>query len=281
MQFDNLEHDVLNFRNMGARVCSIGKTYLGRDIWCVIVGSGRPYILVQYAIHAREHITSYLALKQIAECVTKKFVGTIFFIPIANPDGVALCLDGLKSVREQKFRDELISINNAKDFSLWKANIRGVDLNVNFPALWGLGIQNTLTRGSANYIGEYAGSELETQHLMRFTEKIRPDSTVSYHCKGEVIYYQFYQQGANMDRDRIIAQELSQWTGYPIASMGLSTGGYKDWCIKKYHIPAFTIEVGSDALTHPISKRELPTIWVQNRFVVQNLLALLRYIYYN
>jgi len=275
MLFFNLINKIYSFDNKNAKIFSIGKTTLNRDILCVKVGRGRPAIIIQYAIHAREYITSYLALLQIEKLIKNYQKGTVYFVPVANPDGVALCMDGIQSIEEENIQNKLIKVNGSQDFSLWKANINAVDLNVNFPALWGQGAENTKIEGSANFIGKEAGSEKETQNLMQLTRRVKPDLTVSYHSKGEVIYYEFYQKAKNLKRDKQIVTELSKWTGYTVLPLGASSGGYKDWCIQEFKIPSFTIEVGADSLKHPLGIDCLPRIWRQNEFVVQNLLALL------
>ena len=47
---------------------------------------------------------------------------------------------------------------------------------------------------------------------------------------------------------------------------------FKDWCIDKLKIPALTIEVGSDALSHPIKSIHQAKIFNQNRQVIITLL---------
>ena len=52
--------------------------------------------------------------------------------------------------------------------------------------------------------------------------------------------------------DKRGAEIIASATGYkPVIIYG-SAGGYKDWCIQKLKIPAYTIECGSDSLEHPI-----------------------------
>ena len=58
---------------------------------------------------------------------------------------------------------------------------------------------------------------------------------------------------------------MAKVTGYAIKSAPNSAGGYKDWCIEKLKIPALTIEVGNDDLTHPIGEEHLVEIYKQNK----------------
>lgn len=236
-----------------------GKSLFGRPLYAIRVGSGRPVCLAQYAIHAREWITAKLALAHLS-CGIR---GTLWAVPIANPDGVGLCLHGVFSAPEAS-REGLLLLNGSPDFSLWKANGRGVDLNVNFPADWGRGAQNVRFAGGANYIGAHPLSEPESRALVRFTKAIRPDFTVSYHTKGEEIYWHYHQPLSACARDKRLAMALSESTGYPLCRAPGSTGGYKDWCISELHIPAFTVEAGKDAFSHPLGGREYADVEAHN-----------------
>lgn len=205
--------------------CVIGYSCQGRDIFAFHVGerTGRQFIAV-YAVHAREWITARLALLHIKKGV--KSGGWI--IPLLNPDG---------------------AIISQTTFPMWKANARGVDLNCNFDAEWGSGRQNTSIRGSENCIGDFPFSEPETIALKNFTQLIRPFVTLSFHTKGEEIYWEFAGMG-----DMRGAEIIKNTTGYEIKKIYGSAGGYKDWCIQKLKIPAYTVECGSDNLYHPIKR---------------------------
>lgn len=245
----------------------IGKSFFGRDIFAVKLGDGSPVGIAQYAIHGREYITAELALAQFERGVYR---GSIWLIPLVNPDGALLSQVGISSVDKEE-RAALIELNGGEDFSLWKANGRGVDLNVNFPARWGSGAKNTRMAGAENYIGEYPCSEPESFALKNFTEKISPDYTLSYHTKGEEIYWYFYQSTHTCHRDKALAEALARTTGYPLADAGNSAGGYKDWCVQRFHIPAFTVEVGRDEYAHPLKEAALTDIIEKNQSALYEL----------
>ncbi|MBR2647049.1 MAG: hypothetical protein IKD47_05790 [Clostridia bacterium] len=231
----------------------IGNSLFGRKLFAVKVGDGAPVGIAQYAIHGREFITARLAIEQYKKGIKK---GSCWFVPLVNPDGALLSEKGLDSVTDERAAAFLKSIHKDKPFSLWKANGRGVDLNVNFDADWGNGVKNVRFAGAENYIGNEPFSELEALALKEFTEQIRPDYTVSYHTKGEEIYWQFHQSPAALERDRRLAESLARATGYSLAQAKGSVGGYKDWCIKKWAIPAFTIEAGAERFSHPIVSKD-------------------------
>ncbi|MBQ8295641.1 MAG: hypothetical protein IJX87_04310 [Clostridia bacterium] len=247
----------------------IGKSVFGRDLYAVKIGNGVPVAIAQYAIHGREFITAELAFEQAKIGIDR---GSVWLIPLLNPDGCLLSETGLSAVSNREARQCLLDINGGNsDFSLWKANGRGVDLNVNFDADWGKGKKNVRKPAPENYIGVCPFSEPETTALRNFTREIRPDYTVSYHTKGEEIYWYFYQSIGAIARDKCLALELSRSTGYPLARAIGSAGGYKDWCIKKMGITAFTVEVGSDELLHPIRQLQQTDILSRNRYALRDL----------
>ena len=236
-------------------------------MYAMKVGNGTPVGLVQYAMHGREFITALLAVEQYKIGVAK---GSCWFVPLVNPDGALLSEKGLETA-PKPVRQPLIAMNGGTDFSLWKANGRGVDLNVNFPALWGKGTKNTRDAGGENYIGRRPFSEPETRALRDFTLQVKPDYTVSYHTKGEEIYWYFHQSTRTCYRDMRLAQVLSRVTGYPLAQAYGSAGGYKDWCIRRLGIPAFTIEAGADSFSHPLGESALEDIVEKNRTAIHAL----------
>lgn len=239
---------------------SIGKTPFGRTIYAMKRGEGAPVGIAIYAIHGREYITAKLAVAQFLRGVQK---GSCWFLPLVNPDGALLSQIGLSSAPDEA-KENLLQWNGGENFSLWKANGRGVDLNVNFPAKWGTGQKNVKTEGAENYVGKSPCSEEETRALCQFTEEVHPDYTVSYHTKGEEIYWYFHQSSGYVKRDLRLAKTLSACTGYPLKEVEGSVGGYKDWCIERLKIPAFTIEVGREECTHPLGEEALEEIIIKN-----------------
>ena len=280
----------------GADVCHIGASVSGRMIPMLHTGSyGGNQVLIQGAIHAREHITAKLIVMQIYHALDSAHNtachgdtvpdpacretcprdtlpdGGIYFIPMVNPDGVSLCQFGLNSVRGGCLKNRLLEINGGSaDFSLWKANINAVDLNCNFPARRGTGAQNVFAPAPESYIGHCAASEPETRALIEITEKIRPALTISYHCKGREIYWQFHQTGERLLRDKQIADIFAETTNYTLIDGDRgSAGGYKDWCIERFGIPAFTFETVDDKYAHPVPYSALAEEYPLNKDIPQ------------
>ena len=231
----------------------IGNSVKNKPIYAFsVVKTKKPVILIQGAIHAREFVTAKLCLDLAKDFNDNGEKGTVWFVPMVNPDGVEIAL---------------------KENPLYKANANGVDLNVNFPAKWGKGKSNVFTAGSENFVGKFPLSEPESKALYDFTLKIKPDMSISYHTKGEEIYWEFFQDKKRRIRDERLAKIVSYYTGYPLISIKGSAGGYKDWCIKELKIPALTIEVGEDNLMHPIGLNHSKSIFRKNKKVLSALIC--------
>ena len=234
----------------------IGRSVEGRSLFAFCMGEGSPVGIAVYAVHAREYVTAHLALEHLRRPV----IGTVWLVPLVNPDGALLVEKGISSVRNAARREFLLSLNGGEDFSLWKANIEGVDLNVNFPARWGTGEKNVFAPAPANYVGECPLSARESRALAAFTLAVRPDYSLSFHTKGEELFWHFHQLPLRLARDFLFARALSRASGYPLKEAPHSAGGYKDWCVETLHIPAVTVEAGSNALSHPIKEDALPQL---------------------
>lgn len=234
-----------------------GKSAEGRDLFAFHIGEARgPQMISQYAIHGREWITGLLALSHVRRGLLR---GGAWILPLTNPDGALLSEAGIGSVSEGR-REFLLRVNGGEDFSLWKANANAVDLNVNFGAQWGTGEKNVTFPSPENYIGPAPFSEPETKALKAFTLAVMPALTVSWHTKGETVYWRFFQPHLRKRRDRRLAAALADNLAYPLGNAGRSAGGYKDWCVETLKIPAFTVEAGSDGIAHPLGRETLPAL---------------------
>lgn len=271
MTYQELVQRIVDLQDEGLELFNAGKSVLGKNLLATHVGSfDGVQILIQGGIHAREYISSLLMVEQARYLHATDAVknGGIYFIFLTNPDGAEIVLDGINNLPCDITKQYLSLANGGFDFSQYKANVNLVDLNTNFDADWGSGSQNVRCPNTQNFIGFYPNSEREVNSLINFTYQVRPSLTISYHSKGEVIYYGFTGESEqNLERDRMIGEQLSATTGYPLELTENSSGGYKDWCIQKLTIPAYTIEVGSNSLEHPIGEEYLPEIFAQNKDV--------------
>lgn len=275
MNYSELIAEITSLNEV-ADMVAVGQSTTGQEIYGYHLGDyNGPQILIEAGIHAREY-PSTLVVVGMAKYLAEKGVvgGGIYIVPLVNPDGVRLVLDGLDWIECDKTRDYLLSINDSNtDFSLWKADIWAVDLNVNFPALWGGGSQNVFCPSPSNWIGYYPASEREVRVLMTLTDNIKPALTLSYHTKGNVIYYGFESlTPEEIARDRTIADIISSINGYTPIKTENSTGGYSDWVSEIYRVPAFTVEVGDSSLPTPIPLSVVPDAILRNQDIPQAML---------
>lgn len=229
-----------------------GKSFLGQDLIAFHKGSyTSKQLLVTAGIHAREYISVQVVINLL-----KNYNNDIgcYFLPMLNPDGVRLVFDGVFWIKDKEYRNYLINLNNSKyDFSLWKANARGVDLNVNFDAMWGDSEFIKNYPGANGYIGEYPISETENKNLIDFVSNKKIFASISYHSKGEVVYYGF--EKLNKKQLKIAkntAKNISKALNFTAIRSKNSSGGLSDYLSYVYNIPSFTIELGSDKYSHPI-----------------------------
>jgi len=264
--YGNLIDDIKHLKSSGIETGIIGKSELGLDIPYIHVGDYfGDQIIITGAIHARENITALLVMKQAFYYAfsANNFDGGVYFIPMLNPDGAVL-IEGESRWKcfgesEQRRIARAVEINGgSRDFSLWKANINGVDLNNNFDARFGKGAGQVDYPASQGYMGEQAFSEKESAALGNFTLRIRPSMTISYHAKGREVYWEFFQKGEAMRRDFDIARRVARHLGYLRVDGDLaSSGGYKDWCIDRLGLTALTIEIIDDRHEHPLDSELL------------------------
>lgn len=242
--------EINEMAHCGCTVGTVGASGEGRLIPYVHTGSfGGKQIIVTAGIHAREHVGSLYCMRQAQNTakLCKGADGGVYFVPMLNPDGNELAAHSTCDVRKIRLN------GGSSDFSLWKANAAGVDLNVNFDANWGSGKSNVRVAGAANYIGSRPESECETRAIADFTRKIMPAATVSYHALGREVYWYFFQTGDRLRRDR----RLAEWAADRLQCRLIgddrgSAGGYKDWCVQRLGIPALTVELVSEKFSHPL-----------------------------
>lgn len=274
--YQSLRRDIGYLASAGFETGSVGKSVLGNDIYYVKIGSGGRRVIVTGGIHARENVSSYTVIRMAYYASGQTFDGTVYYVPMLNPDGALLREKGPSYVGGERERF-LVEVNGgSRNFAQWKANINAVDLNTNFDARWGTGSQNIRHPAPANYIGPEPFSEPETRAIAAFTVKVGGEITLSYHAMGREIYWYFYQRKF-LERDRALGEYIAeQLNGYRLdPAYTTSAGGYKDWCIAKTALPAYTIELVANG-THPLPlhaadedyllNRDLPILLTQYKF---------------
>lgn len=252
------------------KIFSIGKSVWNRNIYCIKFGTGKKNVLFNASHHGLEWITSPILIKLCDDILNadnrllgfdiKKLLSTVTFhiIPMVNPDGIEIAQNGINKNHPQY--EQFCLWNKGDDFkSKWQANANGVDLNHNYDACFALSKRINESSGITGpnftrYTGDFAESEPESHALCEYVRKNRFDLTLAFHSQGEVIYYDY--NGHVPPNGYEIGKILCKESGYVFdkATGITSCGGFKDWFIKMYNKPSYTIEVGKGKNPLPFSQ---------------------------
>lgn len=255
----------------GLRVFSIGCTEEKRRIPCAAFGRGKATILYAAAFHSLEYITTLVLLRFLSDLLGAKAAcrpllsfdpcelfcrATFYLLPIVNPDGVNLVLNGFEP--HNPLHEKIRAAFGEEVRARWQANIRGVDLNHNYDAgfMAGKALEpeyGVFGPGPTRYGGERPESEKETRSIVRLVKKICPDLVIALHTQGEEIYFDF--NGRAPKKSKEIARIYSALTGYALGDVEqiASFRGFKDWFIEDFCRPGFTFELGRGKNPLPLS----------------------------
>ena len=258
------------------RLEKVGTTDYQRPLWMLTIGTGKRHVLFTAAHHANEWITALVLLKyaeDLAEAIGNNGIlfgqrakemaeaVMIHIVPLVNPDGVDL-VTGAIGPEETQYAAAKSFSENYPDIPFpegWKANLLGVDLNLNYPAGWLMAREIKFSQGYTkpgprDYVGRAPLDQMETRALAELTEELEPDLVLAYHSQGKEIYWKF--------KDYVVpgAEELGQVmakvSGYKLAEVPYESAfaGYKDWFIQNYRRPGYTVEVGIGTNPLPLSQ---------------------------
>ncbi|MBD2869343.1 M14 family metallopeptidase [Paenibacillus arenilitoris] len=269
--YDELQEDLNRLADIYPfmRHRSIGSSVMGKPIPEIRVGAGRKEVHADASFHGNEWITTPVLVRFLNEyllaltnngnirgLVMSPFylATTLSLVPMVNPDGVDLVVNGLPA--EEPYRSDALAINGGSyDFSGWKANIRGVDLNNQFPALWAReAARGPRVPSPRDYAGAEPLTEPESQAIADLTRSSDFSRVLAFHTQGQVIFWGF--EGLEPPESATLAAEFARVSGYRPVGYADSSAGYKDWFIQDWRRPGFTIEVGRGVNPLPLSQLE-------------------------
>ena len=282
----DLERDLQQLKNQYSDLIeleTIGFSVEGRKLYGLKVGTGQHKVICHGAHHAREWMTSRLIVDFIYHLLSsqnepwrqirEEWLDTIsfWFIPMVNPDGVTLVQDGPNHFSN---REQLLDLNEQSlDFSSWKANGRGVDLNRQYPIDWDEIQANPGQPSPTNYKGEQPLSEPEIKALVNFVTKHQFDCALAYHSSGEEIFWRYKLPNPYVNQFRPLAEKLAEVTSYSlIEPEGIpSGGGFTDWFLTKFKKPSFTFEIAPYIGSRPVPNHLYHQIFEDNQFVLHTV----------
>jgi len=255
---------------------NIGKSVMGRRIPYVRMGEGEKEVFYCASYHANEWITTPVLMKFI-EDFSEAYVNntgfngylarelyrqvSIYLVPMVNPDGVDLVTGALRPGSRnyqaaKRIADDYPEIPFPEG---WKANIHGIDLNLQYPAGWDKAKENKAMLGITgpaprDFVGWAPLTANEAKAVYDFTREHDFKLILTYHTQGEVIYWKYLDYLPEKSYE--IGRKFADVSGYeleetPYAS---SFAGYKDWFIQEYDRPGYTIEVGLGENPLPIEQ---------------------------
>ena len=235
-------------------------------------------MLYSAAHHANEWITAPVLLKFLEELAaadeaqgtlfgvpTKTILNaaTIFAVPMVNPDGVDLVTGAIEAgvpeyEKARQFAENYPAIPFPEG---WKANLLGVDLNLQYPAGWlkarDIKFSQGYTRpGPRDFVGRAPLNQREAIALARYTLRVDPALVIALHTQGKAIYWKFQEDFVAGAQE--LGAEFARLSGYALEDTpyNSSFAGYKDWFIKVWRRPGYTVECGSGQNPLPLSQFE-------------------------
>ncbi|MCM3691320.1 M14 family metallopeptidase [Neobacillus niacini] len=267
--FSRMMNDITRLQSVYPflRVTNAGNSVLGNRIPEVLIGNGSKRVHYNASFHANEWITTPILMTFLNDYCLSLTNGNsirglstsplyqqalLSLVPMVNPDGVSLVMNG--PPENETWRNRVIELNRGStDFSGWKANIRGVDLNDQFPARWELEkARNPGQPGPRDYVGEHPLSEPEAIAMADLTRRRDFARVLAFHTQGEVIYWGF--ENLEPPESEVLVNEFARVSGYQPVKTIESYAGYKDWFIQDWRRPGFTVELGSGTNPLPLSQ---------------------------
>lgn len=251
-------------------------TAFQRPIRTLVIGNGPRKVIYTASHHANEWITTLILLKfaeELAQAIRENGriggvdaqqiadTATIYMVPMVDPDGVDLVVGAIQPGQIQYETARRLA-NNYPTIPFpdgWKANLLGVDLNLQYPAGWlqarEIKFSQGFTRpGPRDFVGRAPLGQIESRALAGYTEFINPELVLAYHTQGKVIYWQF--QDYVVPGARELGEEFARVSGYALEEVPFesSFAGYKDWFIQRFRRPGYTIEVGEGENSLPLTQ---------------------------
>ncbi|MEY2986756.1 MAG: Carboxypeptidase precursor [Pseudomonadota bacterium] len=243
---------------------TIGRSRRDQPIQALVISAApnnknQPTLLFNAMHHAREVMTTEVVVHmaqvllsrygQNAEITEWLNTARIIVVPQVNPDGNNLVHTGRALWRKNAWEDN--------------GRLYGVDLNRNYPALWGACNGSSIVKSSDSYRGPNPKSEPETQAMVELVTSERPVANISYHSFSEMILYPYgcrREKNPSLDLFKSLAASMKEALiddsgrtntyslGTPPELLYEADGTDADWQFREAGVISFAYEVNSRRL---------------------------------
>ena len=274
---------------------SIGKSADGREIYACVVGNpdAPRKIMITGGMHGREYLSSLLVMMQIEHYLSRFTVGkynglayydmfqeyAFYILPMINPDGIMLALEGIDSMQTPEVRENLEKIyaanlrdglTGAEDINdyfayNWKSNANGVDLNRNFPlSNWRDVTTGIMSPCFRNYKGPGAASEPETKAISAWVQSLGEiEGMLAFHTAGQVVYWDCGMSGSVRRQTSDLARAVCEHTGYKFIYDKHLDASLNDWMTLDLGVPTVTVEIAE--VVYPMPPSQIDKAWEQTK----------------
>ncbi len=254
----------------------VGSSVMGKPLWALALGEGGQ-AFYNASHHGNEWITTPALLRFIEDYSKAYSAGLmiggvrasqlynsirLYVMPMVDPDGVSLVTGELKSGIYYENALKISADYPSVPFPAgWKANIEGIDLNLQYPAGWDRAKEIKFAQGFVSpaprdYVGSAPLSAPESRAVYDFTLAHDFILSISLHTQGQVIFWKYLDlipPGALET-----AEALADASGYAVEDTPYASGfaGYKDWFIERYFRRSYTVEAGIGISPLPLGQLE-------------------------
>lgn len=261
--YSQMLRDILKMKSEYKKMIKVknaGYSEEGRQLPVIILGTGKTKIFMCGTHHAREYITSAYLMYTIDTLVQSAILGksfgeydikkllskcTLHVMPMVNPDGTRLVQGGLRAVQNPQKVGSMKMV--MPTYPEWKANVNGVDLNRQYPALWEK--KNVVVDEPASELfnGYQSASEPEVNTVMDYCRKNPFNASVSFHTKGEIIYWADTNTERSIPQAKSFAERIAGVCGYELMPTSQDPGsyaaGFENWFRQEFLNPGLLVEL--------------------------------------
>jgi len=195
---------------------------------------------------------------------------------MVDPDGVYIAQLPQDDGEKLAERRGITLIN--EDIRCYKANGVGVDLNRQYPALWALKENEINYPASERYKGKKPASEPEVTAVIKLCQKSTFLFGISFHSKGEIIFWADSNTGPDIKYAKPLAQALSKVSTYalmpPSQDPEYFAAGFENWFRQDFLKPGILVELtpGNDTCVPHDMKNFYALVWDKAQTMVAEMM---------